>query len=274
MKTAAANVMTAWATIRFTTFGKMCRRMMCPRPLPMTRARSTNIRSRIESVCDRMIRAVVAHDVMPMTMTMTSERRPQPDDLGLDADDVEDDRREDDRQHERRKDQEEVRQAHQARCRVVPPTKPDDDADQRPHDDRDERRQQPDRHRDAGPVDGQVEHVAAELVGAEDVRGGRRLERGPGRRRHRLERPDEELRGDRDDAEDQQDRRTRRRRPPGGRTGRANARAFFEPQAPTLGAQVRGDRGRRRVVDVVVTSAPSGRGSRRRCRRRGWPPRP
>ena len=37
----------------------------------MTRARSTNIRSRIDSVCERMIRAVVAQDVMPMTMTMT-----------------------------------------------------------------------------------------------------------------------------------------------------------------------------------------------------------
>ena len=72
MKTAAAKVMTAWATIRLTTFGKMCRRMMWPEPLPMTRARSTNMRSRIESVCERMIRAVVAHDVMPMTTTMTS----------------------------------------------------------------------------------------------------------------------------------------------------------------------------------------------------------
>ena len=60
MKTAAANVRTAWATIRLTTFGRMWRRMMWPGPLPMTRARSTNIRSLIESVCERMIRAVVA----------------------------------------------------------------------------------------------------------------------------------------------------------------------------------------------------------------------
>jgi hypothetical protein len=36
----------------------------------MTRARSTNIRSRIDSVWERMILAVVAHDVMPITMTM------------------------------------------------------------------------------------------------------------------------------------------------------------------------------------------------------------
>ncbi len=38
----------------------------------MTRARSTNMRERIDSVCERMIRAVVAQDVMPMTMTMTT----------------------------------------------------------------------------------------------------------------------------------------------------------------------------------------------------------
>ena len=39
---------------------------------PMTRARSTNIRSFTDSVCDRMIRAVDAQLVMPMTMTMTT----------------------------------------------------------------------------------------------------------------------------------------------------------------------------------------------------------
>ena len=179
MKTAAAKVMTAWATIRFTTFGKMCRRMMWPCPAPMTRARSTNMRERIDSVCDRMIRAVVAQDVMPMTMTMTTSVARNPSDLGLDADDVEDDRGEDDRQHERRQDQEEVRQPHQA---AVDPAADEagDDADERPDEDRDRGRQQPDRHRDPGPVDGQVEHVPAELVRPEDVlerwwlRAGRR----------------------------------------------------------------------------------------------------
>ena len=79
----------------------------------MTRARSTNIRSRIESVWDRMIRAVVAHDVMPMTMTMTTSVARSPMISASDADDVEDDRREDDREDERRQDEEEVRQAHE-----------------------------------------------------------------------------------------------------------------------------------------------------------------
>ena len=41
------------------------------------------------------------------------QRGAQPEELGLDADDVEDDRREDDREHERRQDEEEVGQAHQ-----------------------------------------------------------------------------------------------------------------------------------------------------------------
>ena len=45
--------------------------MMCPGPLPMTRARSTNIRSLTDSVWDRMIRAVLAQLVRPMTTTIT-----------------------------------------------------------------------------------------------------------------------------------------------------------------------------------------------------------
>ena len=44
-----------------------------------------------------------------------------------------------------------------------------DDPDQGADDDRDERRQEPDEHRDPGAVDGQVEDVAAELVGAQHV---------------------------------------------------------------------------------------------------------
>ena len=38
----------------------------------MTRARATNIRSFTESACDRMIRAVDAQLVTPMTTTMTT----------------------------------------------------------------------------------------------------------------------------------------------------------------------------------------------------------
>ena len=45
--------------------------MMCRRPAPMTRARSTNARSLSDSVWERMIRAVDAQLVIPMTMTIT-----------------------------------------------------------------------------------------------------------------------------------------------------------------------------------------------------------
>ena len=57
-------------------------------PDPMTRARSTNARSFIDSVCARMIRAVDAQLVMPMTMTMTNSVDPDPDELAVLADDL------------------------------------------------------------------------------------------------------------------------------------------------------------------------------------------
>jgi hypothetical protein len=71
VSTAPANVRIAFATMRFTTFGRMCRRMMWPLPPPTTRARSTNARSFSDSVWERMIRAVDDQLVMPMTTTMT-----------------------------------------------------------------------------------------------------------------------------------------------------------------------------------------------------------
>ncbi len=71
VKIAAAKVRTVLATMRLVTFGRMCRRMMWPGPLPMTLARSTNIRSLTDSVWARMIRAVLAQLVMPMTTTIT-----------------------------------------------------------------------------------------------------------------------------------------------------------------------------------------------------------
>ena len=82
--------------------------------------------------------------------------------------------------------------AHQ---RAVGPAarEPRDDADEGADEDRDERREQADRHRDPGAVDGQVQDVPPELVGPEEVRGGRRLERRAGRGDRRLERPDEQL---------------------------------------------------------------------------------
>ena len=73
------------------------------------------MRSLSDSVCERMIRAVDAQLVMPMTMTMTNRVVRMPEELGAGADDVEDDRRQDDRQHERRQDEEEVGDAHQDR---------------------------------------------------------------------------------------------------------------------------------------------------------------
>ena len=117
MKTAPAKMRTALATMRLMTFGRMCRRMMWPVPLPMTRARSTNIRSLSDSVCDRMIRAVDAQLVMPMTMTITISVARIPKNSASAPDDLEDDRREDDGEHERRQDEEEVGDAHEARSR-------------------------------------------------------------------------------------------------------------------------------------------------------------
>jgi len=45
--------------------------MMWAEPEPMTRARSTNARSLIDSVCERTIRDVDAQLVRAVTMTMT-----------------------------------------------------------------------------------------------------------------------------------------------------------------------------------------------------------
>ena len=102
--------------MRPVTFGRMWTRIIRHGPEPMTRARSTNARSFTDSVCDRMIRAVVAQLVMPMTMTMTNRVVRMPDDLAG-ADDVEDDRRDDQREDERRQDQEEVGDPHDDRVR-------------------------------------------------------------------------------------------------------------------------------------------------------------
>ncbi len=55
--------------------------MMCGPPEPMTRARSTNIRSFTLSACERMIRAVDAQLVMPITMMITTSVIRMPADL-------------------------------------------------------------------------------------------------------------------------------------------------------------------------------------------------
>ena len=79
----------------------------------------------------------------------------------------------------------------------MPSSTPDDDG----HDGR----QEPDEHRDPRPVDGQVEDVAAEVVGAQEVRRRGRLEAIAGRRGHRLERPHEQDRGEGQDREEEDD---------------------------------------------------------------------
>ena len=72
VKIAPAKVRTVFATIRLRTLGRMWRRMMCAPLPPMTRARSTNMRSLTESVWERMIRAVEAQLVTPMTTMITN----------------------------------------------------------------------------------------------------------------------------------------------------------------------------------------------------------
>ena len=123
-------------------------------------------------------------------------------------------------------------------------------------------------HRDASAVDRQVEHVAAELVGAEGVRGRRRLERRAGRGRHRLERADEEVRRDREDAEDDQDGQPEE--PVGAAGEPAGERSRVLDRSRHRSAQAW-----RTAVGAggswVVTTGPADRGSRRRRRRRGWP---
>ena len=93
--------------------------MMWAPPLPMTRARSTNIRSFTDSVCDRMIRAVDAQLVIADDDDDDQSVARMPATWRVDADDVEDDRGQDDGQDERRQDEEEVGDAHQER--VGPP---------------------------------------------------------------------------------------------------------------------------------------------------------
>jgi hypothetical protein len=111
---------------------------------------------------------------------------------------------EDEGEDDRRQDEEEVGQAHQDVV-DLPADEPGDDPDQRPDDDRDDRRHQADDHRDASPVNGQVQEVAPELVGAEGIGRARWLQRLAGRRQDALERPDEERREERQQAEERED---------------------------------------------------------------------
>ena len=75
-----------------------------------------------------------------------------------------------------------------------PADEPGDDPDEDADEDRHERRQEPDRERDPGTVDGEVEHVPADLVRPQEVDERRRLEPAAGRGHGRLERPDEQRR--------------------------------------------------------------------------------
>ena len=194
VNTAVANVSTAWATIRFMTLGRMWRRMIQPRPTPMTRARSTNIRSLIDRTWLRMTRAVVAQLVRPMTIDDDEQRRPDAEQLRLGADDVEDDRREDEREHDRRQDEEEVRQAHQAACPRAPPTKPATMPTSAPMTIVMSVAMSPIAIEIRAPWTVRLSMSRPELVGAEEVLGARRLERDAGRGREVLERADEQRR--------------------------------------------------------------------------------
>ena len=111
VRMAPAKMSTALATMRPITLGRMCTRIVCQPLAPMTRARSMNARSFTDSVCERMMRAVVAQLVMPMTMTMTMSvvRTPATSPLPTIS---EHDGRQDERQDEGRQDQEEVGHAH------------------------------------------------------------------------------------------------------------------------------------------------------------------
>ena len=156
--------------------------MMWPLDAPMTRARSTKARSRSESVCDRMIRAVDDQLVMPMTTTITSRLSRIPaNSLEPVPSDVADERRQDQREDERRQDEEEVGDAHRD---VVEPAADvaADDPEDRPDRDGDDGREEADHHRDPRRVDRQVEHRPAELVGAERELGAGWLEASAGRR--------------------------------------------------------------------------------------------
>ena len=215
--------------------------MMCPLPAPITRARSTNARSFSESVWDRMIRAVDDQLVIPMTITMTIRviRIPNTS-VAAGADEVADDRRQDQGQDERRDHEEEVGDPHQEGVEPAADEAgddPDDGADR----DRDDRRQQADEQRDPGAVDGQVEHVAAQLVGAE------RVARRPGGWRRPpvavtavWSGPTMSCGSDREDREDQEDRRApirpSGRRRSGGNSAPAPANAPDAARRPCSGS--------------------------------------
>ena len=144
--------------------------MMWPGPAPMTRARSTNARSFSDSVCERMMRAVDAQLVMPDHDDDDEQRRPDPEELRAR---VPTSSRRIGARISARTNVGRTRKKSAMRIRIEssrPPTKPRDDPDEHADHDGHDRRQQPDDHRDPGAVDGQVQHVAAELVGAEEMR--------------------------------------------------------------------------------------------------------
>ena len=135
-----------------------------------------------------------------------------------------------------------------SRIRTVssrPPMKPDTMPISAADDDRDERGQEADRHRDAGPVDGLVEDVPAEVVGSEQVRRARRLERQAGRGRGRLERADEELREQRQQDEEDEDQQPDHAVRPARRDATGEVARVATAQPPALAADV--DRERRRA---------------------------
>ena len=237
--------------------------MMWPPPAPMTRARSTNTRSLSDSTWLRMIRAVAAQLVRPMTTMMTIRVARIPRISASEPDDVQDDRGQDQREDERRQDEEEVRDPHQDACRSC-------------------HRRSPRRSRSTAPTTivtivasrpiviemrapwtvrlsmSRPRSSVPKMCAATAARGA------AGGRRGRLERPDEQAGNQRQHREHDEDdaarpRRRRGVRESGGRTSAGPAR----PEAPALGPQ------RRRARDARGASRahPRIEVRRTRCRR-------
>ena len=235
----------------------------------MTRARSTNIRSLIDSVWERMIRAVVAQLRDADDDDDDEQRRPDADELArpapmmsrmIGARMM--------RQDEGRQDEEEVRDAHQRRCpscrRRSPTTMPMRaptttvmTVASRPID-----------HRDARPVDGQVEDVAARARRSRTecaADGGSSAApvavtavwSGPTNSSGAMART---VKNDEDREPDD-----------AVAAGAGTAGRTCAAPAPAAASARRGGSRPPGRAGVALMSAPADRDGRRRCRRRGWP---
>ena len=237
----------------------------------MTLARSTNARSLSESVWDRRIRAVEAQLVMPMIRMMTTswtlmpKKSPEASGVPLMLS------RTIGARIRARTKVGRTRKKSVMRISTVSIGAADvarDDAHHRAEEDRHEGRHQADGHRDARAVDGQVEDVAPELVGAQEVRRARADQRVRRARGDVLEGAGQEAREDRHRAEDDQDGKPQHARPLAAEAAPEGS-PCREAQAPALGPQLAGREGRA-GSGHGLTPSPGGPGTRTRCRPGGW----